>query len=92
MPIERGLSMFNSREQVNRIMRQNPNLRGKSVGQVMESLHQKAGYKTLGSGGRRAEAGGEIESNQVAMADPYADSWESEAYGPDDNRAQNQLA
>ena len=43
MPIEQGLRMFNSEKFVPIIMQQNPNLRGKTVGQVMGSLRQKMG-------------------------------------------------
>jgi len=43
MPIEHGLRMFNSEKFVPIIMQQNPNLRGKTVGQVMGSLREKMG-------------------------------------------------
>jgi len=43
MPIEQGLRMFNSEKFVPIIMQQNPNLRGKTVGQVMGSLREKMG-------------------------------------------------
>jgi soluble lytic murein transglycosylase-like protein len=42
-PIERGLSMFQSSDMVKKIMKANPNLRGKSVGEVLDSLQSKTG-------------------------------------------------
>jgi hypothetical protein len=76
--IESGLSTFNDRDQVSRIMRQNPNLRGKTVRQVLDSLTEKAGSKYVG-GGPRAEAEVDdatlgVAPTQVAQAD---DSYES---------------
>lgn len=78
-PIERGLSTFNDQQQVRRIMQQNPNLRGKTVRQVMDDLHKKVGNKTVG--GQRAEAtiGDEdigAMPTQLAQADDsYEAAW-----------------
>lgn len=79
-PIERGLSTFNDREQVQRIMRQNPNLRGKTVRQVMDELHQKAGNKIVGSGQRAEATIGDEDigsaPTQLAQADDsYEAAW-----------------
>lgn len=90
-PIESGLSTFNSPQQVRAIMRQNPTLRGKTVGQVMDTLHGKAGNKIVGSD-KRAEVniGDEemaLEPTQVAQAnDSYEDAW------LDDDLGQQQVA
>ena len=42
-PIEHGLSLFENPQQVRAIMKANPNLRGKTVGQVLDSLQGKTG-------------------------------------------------
>jgi hypothetical protein len=97
-PIERGLSTFNSPDKVRAIMQQNPNLRGKSVGEVLESLHKKAGYKTVGSGGKQALADGAGDEGleqptQMASADAYGDAWDNDNFAPDEyNREQQYLA
>jgi hypothetical protein len=85
-PIESGLSTFNNQKQVSKIMAQNPSLRGKTVGQVMDSLQQKVGNKIVAPD-RRAEANiddqttGE-EPTQVAQADDnYADAWLDDSLG-----------
>lgn len=46
--IEQGLARFESRERVAQILQQNPNLRGKTVGQVLSSLESKMGGGTMG--------------------------------------------
>lgn len=79
-PIESGLATFNNKEQVRRIMQQNPALRGKTVGDVMQNLHQKAGNKFIGSGQRAEVNIGDDEMGaqptQVAQADDsYEDAW-----------------
>lgn len=99
VPIERGLSTFNSPEKVRAIMRQNPNLRGKSVGEVLESLHKKAGYKTVNSSLGKQAAADEVDDvgmappMQVASADAYGDAWENDNFAPDEyNQEQQYLA
>lgn len=74
--IERGLAQFNSPSQVRKIMAQNPSLRGKTVGDVMGNLHQKAGTKYVPSP-KRADAEDVVESPmQVAQGgDDYQDAW-----------------
>lgn len=42
-PIEKGLALFNSDNMVQKILSQNPHLRGKTVGQVIEWLRFKTG-------------------------------------------------
>lgn len=42
-PIERGLALFESPKQVKAILKANPNLRGKTVGQVLDTLQAKTG-------------------------------------------------
>lgn len=78
-PIESGLSTFNSPQQVRAIMRQNPQLRGKTVGQVLNSLDQKVGNKPVGSGLRADAMIGEEsgqEPVQLAQADDsYEAAW-----------------
>lgn len=79
-PIERGLSTFNDPQQVQRIMRQNPNLRGKTVRQVMDDLHKKVGNKTVGRDLRAEAAIGDEEigmpPTQLAQADDsYEAAW-----------------
>jgi soluble lytic murein transglycosylase-like protein len=77
-PIERGLSTFQSPKQVKAIMKANPNLRGKSVGEVMNTLQLKTGQGivSLAAGGQIAFAtggkppkAGEVESG---TENPYA--------------------
>jgi len=43
MPIEQGLATFESGKRVKTIMNQNPNLKGKTIGQVFGDLESKAG-------------------------------------------------
>jgi hypothetical protein len=73
-PIERGLSTFQSPKQVKAIMKANPNLRGKSVGEVMNTLQLKTGQGivSLAKGGeiKHFAKAGEVESgteNPFAM-------------------------
>jgi type II secretory pathway pseudopilin PulG len=68
MPIEQGLRMFNSEKFVPIIMQQNPNLRGKTVGQVMGSLREKMGdgQVPLADGGITRLAGGGVARFQSA--------------------------
>lgn len=78
--IESGLSTFNDNDQVRRIMRQNPNLRGKTVREVLDSLNQKAGNKFVGSD-RRAEVTigedglGESPTQLAQADDSYEAAW-----------------
>jgi soluble lytic murein transglycosylase-like protein len=61
-PIERGLSLFESPAMVKKIMKANPNLRGKSVGEVLDTLETKTGQGivALAQGGevKHFQAGG----------------------------------
>ena len=68
MPIEQGLRMFNSEKFVPVIMQQNPNLRGKTVGQVMGSLREKMGdgQVPLADGGITRLSGGGVARFQSA--------------------------
>jgi soluble lytic murein transglycosylase-like protein len=52
-PIERGLATFQSPQMVKKIMKANPNLRNKSVGEVLDNLQIKTGpgIVSLASGG-----------------------------------------
>ena len=54
MPIEQGLATFESRNRIKTIMNQNPNLRGKTVGQVFGDLESKTGQGivSLANGGQ----------------------------------------
>lgn len=86
-PIEQGLSTFHDRDGVRKVMQQNPNLHGKTVRQVMDSLNQKVGDKVVGgSYGQRAEADTNDdtpESQQTMVADNgdnYEDAWNSDDY------------
>ena len=77
-PIERGLSTFNDRGQVQRIMRANPNLRGKTVGQVMQDLETKVGRGVIPRATKVSDASDEIpQTQQLAQADDdsYESSW-----------------
>jgi len=73
-PIERGLSMFQSSDMVKKVMRANPNLRGKSVGEVLDSLQSKTGQGivALAHGGKvqHFQAGG---STMGGFDDAYTD-------------------
>jgi soluble lytic murein transglycosylase-like protein len=72
-PIERGLSTFQSPKQVKAIMKANPNLRGKSVGEVMNTLQLKTGQGivSLAAGGQIAfaEGGGTMEGFDTVYTD-----------------------
>jgi len=72
-PIERGLALFESPKQVKAIMKANPNLRGKTVGQVMDTLQLKTGegIVALAKGGeiKHFARAGEVESG---TDNPYA--------------------
>ena len=72
-PIERGLSLFENPQQVRAIMKANPNLRGKTVGQVLDSLQDKTGegIVALAQGGeiKHFAKAGEVESG---TDNPYA--------------------
>lgn len=48
MPIEKGLGLFESHKRVKAIMAQNPNLKGKTVGQVFGDLEKKTGEGIVG--------------------------------------------
>jgi hypothetical protein len=43
MPIEKAFGLYKSEKDINKIMRQNPNLKGKTVGQVFGELEKKTG-------------------------------------------------
>ena len=62
MPIEQGLSTYESKNNVKRIMKQNPNLKGKTVGEVFGDFENKigSGIVSLAVGGYipRFDAGG----------------------------------
>lgn len=86
--IERGLSTFHDRQGVQRIMRSNPNLRGKTVGQVMQDLESKVGTGVIPRGVRTSDASDDVpQSERVAQADTsYEDAW------IDDDQDQQQVA
>jgi soluble lytic murein transglycosylase-like protein len=73
-PIERGLSMFQSSDMVKKVMRANPNLRGKSVGEVLDGLQSKTGQGivALAHGGKvqHFQTGG---STMGGFDDAYTD-------------------
>jgi hypothetical protein len=48
MPIEKGLATFESSKRIKTIMHQNPNLRGKTVGEVFGDLEKKSGQGIVG--------------------------------------------
>jgi hypothetical protein len=80
MPIEQGLRMFNSEKFVPIIMQQNPNLRGKTVGQVMGSLREKMGegQVSLAEGGiARLNSGGVPRFNSGKLIDVMGNSPEN---------------
>lgn len=84
MPIEQGLRMFNSEKFVPVIMQQNPNLRNKTVGQVMGSLREKMGdgQVSLAEGGIARLNKGGVPRFQSAgfVSDEDADAAEFDKY------------
>jgi hypothetical protein len=88
-PIESGLSKFNSPDQVDRIMQSNPNLRGKTVGQVMQGLESKVGQGVIPRPAKLSDASEDVpQDTQVASADEYRNAWES----PDQDQEQDNIA
>lgn len=90
-PIERGLAMFESPQMVKRILKANPNLRGKSVGEVMNTLQLKTGQGivALARGGeiKHFAAGGSddvyspegvLVSGESTRVEPEKPEWEKE--------------
>ena len=90
-PIERGLAMFESPQMVKKILKANPNLRGKTVGQVLEGLQSKTGQGivALAKGGeiKHFAAGGSddvyspegvLVSGESTRAEPEKPEWEKE--------------
>jgi hypothetical protein len=91
MPIEQGLRMFNSEKFVPIIMQQNPNLRGKTVGQVMGSLREKMGegQVSLAEGGiARLNKGGVARFAKDGLVN--GQTTEEIADSAEENRAQAQ--
>jgi hypothetical protein len=72
-PIERGLATFQSPQMVKKIMKANPNLRNKSVGEVLDNLQIKTGpgIVSLASGGIIAFSNG--GSTMSGFDDAYTD-------------------
>jgi hypothetical protein len=75
-PIERGLALFQSPTMVRKIMQSNPNLRGKSVSQVLDTLENKTGtgIVPLAQGGaiKHFQVGGEPTEEEIEAAKkPY---------------------
>ena len=90
-PIERGLAMFESPQMVKKILKANPNLRGKTVGEVMNTLQLKTGQGivALARGGeiKHFAAGGSddvyspegvLVSGESTRAEPEKPEWEKE--------------
>jgi hypothetical protein len=71
--IEKGLGTFNDPKGVKLIMKQNPNLRGKTVGQVLNDLETKTG-----SGIVSLAQGGQIKHFQVGnlVTDDYRSNYD----------------
>lgn len=87
MSIEQGLATFQSPERVQLVMKQNPNLRGKTVGEVMEFMNRKAGRGVVSSrapskGQSQLAAAPSQDATQVASADAaaYEDAWMNDNY------------
>jgi len=96
MPIEQGLRMFNSEKFVPIIMQQNPNLRGKTVGQVMSSLREKMGegQVSLAEGGiARLNKGGMPSFSGKTGSVPGYDAmgnYTGEVYSEEDTTPSNE--
>jgi len=68
--IEKGLGTFNDPKGVKLIMKQNPNLRGKTVGQVLNDLETKTG-----SGIVSLAEGGQIKHFQTGGGTDYSEGY-----------------
>lgn len=78
-PIEQGLSTFESRSRVQQILSQNPNLRGKTVGQVMQELESKVGRGVIRRPSQISDAADTIPQDmQLASADEYQQAWDDQ--------------
>ena len=73
MPIEQGLATFESRNRIKTIMNQNPNLRGKTVGQVFGDLESKTGQGIVS-----LAAGGQIKhfARGTVVTDDYRSNYD----------------
>jgi hypothetical protein len=78
-PINAGLAMFNSPNAVDRILKANPNLRGKTVGEVLASLESKAGEGIV-----PLAQGGVVRFDNGGQAKTPFGRWLSENYTPVD--------
>ena len=70
--IEKGLGTFNDPKGVKLIMKQNPNLQGKTVGQVLNDLETKTG-----SGIVSLAEGGQIKHFQVGGGTDYSEGYKN---------------
>lgn len=85
-PIEVGLATFTNSRGVDQILRANPNLQGKTVGEVMSSLTAKAGdgiVQLAGGGPVRFNEGDVVEGQKSTAATPLGRYFD-ERYTPID--------
>lgn len=85
-PIEVGLATFTNSRGVDQILRANPNLQGKTVGEVMSSLVAKAGegiVQLAGGGPIRFNKGDAVEGQKSTAATPIGRYFD-EMYTPID--------